>query len=160
MGPNMEVFRDYLLIVDGRIKAFGQDAKKEALRRNIKITESGNRLVAPMLVDSHSVLMDPLSGFDDNIGSLKFRAKKAGFGSIALLPNSNNWRDKPEKIPFQKNDDFDINIFFWGSFSLEDKGKNLSPHEELLKSGAIGLSTSTFFDSSIIHNGLFLDSLQ
>ena len=160
MGPNKGVIKDYLLIIDGKIEAFGQEAKNIALKNNIKTSKSGNKLVAPMLVDSHSILKDPLTGFDDNLENLKFRAKKSGFGSIALLPISNNWRDKPEKIPFQKNDDFDINIFFWGSFSLEDAGLHLSPHDELLKSGSIGLSTSIFFDSQIIFKGLSLNSIK
>ena len=160
MGPNVGVVKDSLLIIDGKIEAFGKEAKKKALNRNIELSKSGNKLVAPMLVDSHSFLKDPLTGFDDNLESLKFRAKKSGFGAIAFLPNSSNWRDKPEKIPFQKNSDFDINIFFWGSFSLEDAGINLSPHEELLNSGSIGLSTSNFFDPSIIYKGLALDAIK
>ena len=160
MGSDMEVVKDNLLIINGKIEAFGVKAKKEALKRNIEISKSGNKLFAPMLVDSHSFLKDPLTGFDDNLKNLKSRAKKSGFGAIALLPNSNNWRDKPEKIPFQKNDDCDLNIFFWGSFSLEDKGIHLSPHNELLQSGSIGLSTSNFFDSPIIFKGLSLDLIK
>ena len=158
MGPDKEVIKDDLLIIDGKIEAFGKNAKKEALKKNISLSKSGKRLVAPMLVDIHSILKNPLTGFEDNLEILKFRAKKSGFGAIALLPNSENWRDKPEKIPFQKKNDFDINIFFWASFSFEDEGIHLSPHDELLKSGSIGLSTSNFFDSSIIFKGLSLDT--
>ena len=157
-SSNARVIKDNLLIIDGKIKAFGNEAKEEALKKNIEISKSGNKIVAPMLVDSHSFLKDPITGFDDNLENLKFRAKKSGFGTIAFLPNSNNWRDKPEKIPFQKNNDFDVKIYFWGSFSLEDEGMNLSPHDELLKSGSIGLSTSNFFDTPIIFKGLSLDS--
>ncbi len=156
----MGVIKDHLLIIDGRIKAFGQEAKKEAFNNNIEISKSGNKLVAPMLVDCHSFLKDPLTGSDDNLENLRFRAKKSGFGTIAFLPNSNHWRDKPEKIPFQENNNFDINIFFWGSFSLEDEGIYLSPHSQLLKSGVIGLSSSNFFDSSIIFKGLSLDEVK
>ena len=122
MGPNIEVTKDNLLIIDSKIEAFGDEAKKEAFKKNIVITKSGNKLVAPLLVDSHSFLEDPLTGFNDNLENLKLRAKKSGFGVIAFLPNSENWRDKPEKIPFQKNNDFDLNIYFWGSFSLKDEG--------------------------------------
>ena len=152
----MEVIKDDLLIIDDKIAAFGDKAKKEALKNKIKISKSGNKLVAPMLVDSHSYLKDPFTGVSDNLENLKLRAKKSGFGSISFLPNSNNWRDKPEKIPFQKNNDLDLNIYFWGSFSVEDAGIQLSPHDELLKSGAIGLSTSNFFNSAIIFKGLSL----
>ena len=160
MGPDMDVIKDYLLIINGKIIGFGQEAKKEALKNNIESSESGNKLVAPMLVDMHSTLKDPLTGFIDNLEKLKFRAKKSGFGAMALLPNSNSWRDKPEKIPFQTNNNYDINIFYWGSFSLGDEGEQLSPHYELLKSGSIGLSTSIFFDSSIIFKGLSLDIVK
>ena len=160
MGPNAKVIKDDLLIIEGKIEAFGSKAKEEALKKDIRISKSGNKIVAPMLVDTHSFLKDPLTGFDDNLENLKFRAKRSGFGTIAFLPNSNNWRDNPEKIPFQKNNAFDLNIYFWGSFSLEDEGKNLSHHDALLKSGSIGLSTSNFFDTSIIFKGLSLDAVK
>ena len=160
MGSNSTVIKDKILIIDGKIKAFGNKAKEEALKKNIKISKSGNKILAPMLVESHAFLKDPVTGFDDNLENLKFRAKKSGFGTIAFLPNSKIWRDNPEKIPFLKNNDFDLNIYFWGSFSLGDEGKNLSPHDELLKSGSIGLSTSNFFDTSIFFKGLSLDSVN
>ena len=160
MGPNAKVIKDDLLIIEGKIEAFGSKAKEEALKKDIRISKSGNKIVAPMLVDTHSFLKDPLTGIDDNLENLKFRAKKSGFGSLALLPNSKIWRDNPEKIPFQKNNNFDLNIYFWGSFSLKDEGINLSPHCELLKSGAIGLYTSNFYDTSIIFKGLSLDAVK
>ena len=93
MGPNNETSKDNLLIIDGRIEAFGDEAKKEALKKNIGVSRSGNKLVAPMLIDIHSFLKEPLTGFNDNLENLKFRAKKSGYGAIAFLPNSSNWRD-------------------------------------------------------------------
>ena len=84
MGSNEDVIKDYLLIIDGKIEAFGEEAKKEALKKNIKISESGNKLVAPLLVESHSILKDPLTGFDDNLENIKFRAKKSGFGEVLV----------------------------------------------------------------------------
>ena len=93
MGSNATVIKDNLLIIDGKIEAFGNKAKEEALKKNIKISKSGNKILAPMLVDIHSFLEDPLTGVDDNLENLKFRAKKSGFGTIAFLPNSKNWRD-------------------------------------------------------------------
>ena len=87
-GPKTEVIKDSLLIIDGKIEAFGKEAKEEAFKKNIKISKSGNKLIAPLLVDIHSILKDPLTGFEDNLKSLKSRARKSGFGSIALLPNT------------------------------------------------------------------------
>ena len=143
MGPHEDVCKDSILIVNGKIKAFGEEAKKEAFKQNITQSESANKLVAPLLVDSHSILNNPLTGINDDLENLKLRAKKSGFGSVTILPNSNNWRDQPEKIPFQKISNSDINIYFWGSFSLDGKGMNLSPHNELLNSGVVGLEIAS-----------------
>ena len=74
MGSNATVIKDNLLIIDGKIEAFGDKAKEEAIKKNIKISKSGNKILAPMLVDSHSFLKEPLIGFDDNLEKLKFRA--------------------------------------------------------------------------------------
>ena len=90
MSSNASVIKDNLLIIDGKIEAFGNKAKEEALKKNIKISKSGNKILAPMLVDSHSFLEDPLTGVNDNLENLKLRAKKSGFGTIAFMPNSNN----------------------------------------------------------------------
>ena len=59
MSTNIESIKDYLLIIYGKIKAFGEEAKKEALKNNIKTSESGNKLFAPLLVDSNSILKYP-----------------------------------------------------------------------------------------------------
>ena len=42
-GANMELKRESLLIIDGRIEAFGKTAEKEALRNNIKVSKSTNK---------------------------------------------------------------------------------------------------------------------
>ena len=41
MGSNATVIKDNLLIIDGKIEAFGNKAKEEALKKNIKISNSG-----------------------------------------------------------------------------------------------------------------------
>ena len=42
MDSNEGVIKDDLLIIDGKIKAFGQEAKKEALKRKLKVSKSSN----------------------------------------------------------------------------------------------------------------------
>ena len=91
IGPNSEVIKDDLLIIDGKLEAYGNEAKKEAFKKNIEISKSDNKIIAPMLVDCHSFLKDPITGFDDNLENLKFRAKKSGF---CLLYTSPSPRDR------------------------------------------------------------------
>ena len=38
MGSNATVIKDKILIIDGKIKAFGNKAKEEAIKKNIKIS--------------------------------------------------------------------------------------------------------------------------
>ncbi len=152
--------KDAILIINGNIFAFGEEARKEAKKRNLKSNESGNKLIAPLLTDMHSYLDDPICGLEDNLINLKERAKKSGYGSIVLLPNSKNWRDVPEKIPFQKNHNDDIQIFFWGSFTLQNLGIQLSPHDDLFNKGIVGLSSLCFDDLRIIYQGIKLDFIK
>tara|TARA_Y100000589_G_C27197689_1_gene647729 strand:+ start:4456 stop:5709 length:1254 start_codon:yes stop_codon:yes gene_type:complete len=157
-NSSTEVFKDSVVIINNEIIAFGENASKIAKKENISSTESKNKLLAPLLVDIHSTLEDPISGFKDDLIRLKKRAKRSGYGVIALLPDSNYCRDKPEKIPSQVNKINDIQIFFWGSFTFNDEGLFLSQHDELLKSGSIGLSSSYFDDLSIMYKGMKIDS--
>ena len=159
-GPDLDVEKDSVLIINGEIKAFGENAKKQAIEKNISITQSGEKLLAPLLVDLHSRLEDPLNGFEDNLVKLKHRAKKSGYGVVAILPDSEKFRDNPEKIPIQNNQINDINILFWGSFTQKDAGLSLSPLEELFKLGTIGLTSSIFSDLSIIFKGLKLNNID
>ena len=50
MDSNATVIKDNILIIDGKIEAFGNKAKDEALKKNIKISKSGNKILAPMPV--------------------------------------------------------------------------------------------------------------
>ena len=40
MGPNIEAYKVNLLIIDGKIEAFGDEAKKRAWKKNIEISKS------------------------------------------------------------------------------------------------------------------------
>ena len=113
-----------------------------------------------MLVDINSTLKDTITGFEDNINHLKLRAKRSGFGVIAIKPDSNDWRDKPEKIPFQQNKHDEVKVFFWGSLTIENKGLKLAPNEALLRNGVIGLSSNLFEDPSIIFKALSLNNKE
>ena len=55
-------------------------------------------LLAPVLVDPHSHLLDPFSGQAETLESLAAEAAAAGYGSVALLPQASEWRDRPEAL--------------------------------------------------------------
>ena len=156
-GSDQGIINDSVLIIDGKIQAFGKEARDMALENKIETSNSGNKIIAPLLVDIHSKLDKPISGFEDNLICIKDRAKKSGYGVIALMPDSTSWRDSPEKIPFQIDNENDLNILFWGAFTIDGKGIELTDHEDLIKSGVVGLSSNCFNDLSIIFKGISLN---
>ncbi len=160
-GPKSEVVTSAVLLLNNKIHAFDKDARKMAKDLNIKPTSSGNLLFAPCLVDPHSFLEEPLNGRSETLISLIHKAISAGYGQIALLPRSNLWRDKPEHLLALPNSPKDVFIHLWGGFSQGGKGKELSPHKDLIDYGAIGLADDdSIIPIELLKKGLLLNELQ
>jgi len=112
--------------------------------------------LAPPLVDPHSVLEDPYLGRAETLASLQAAAAAGGYGSVALLPWANAWRDRPERLvglgwpaPMQ--------LHLWGSFCLEGQDRDLAGHGDQLAAGAIGLAAGDSLPSlGLLERGLSL----
>ena len=131
---------DAVLISNGHIKAFGQEARLLAQKENIQAESAAQKLLAPCLVDPHSILIDPFAGKDETLRTLRQKAARAGYGQIGLLPKGSNWRDQPELLQGFDDPNSDITIHLWGSLTLQGEGKELSPHANLINEGAIGIA--------------------
>ncbi len=145
-GSNESVVEDAALIIDNHLVGIGNKARKDAKAKGINSLPGPNQLLAPCLVDPHSILEEPFSGRNETIKSLKGIAAISGYGQIALLPRSPTYRDQPEKLKGFLDNQSDIKIHLWGSFSQGGLGVDLAPHDALLKNGAIGIAE----DDSII----------
>ncbi len=156
-GSKEGLREDAVLIDNGHLKAFGAEARKQAKELSVKPTPAQKQLIAPCLVDPHSVLEDPINGQSENIKTLSKKAFLAGYGQIALLPRSKDWRDRPARIRGFINSCNGLRIHFWGGFSLEGKGEELSPHADLIQQGAIGLAEdNSIISTALIKKGLVL----
>ncbi len=140
LGPEDSISEDCVLIQGRSLKAFGQEARDIAKQLGIKGTNSKNKLIAPCLVDPHSTLQNPFNSSCQTLTSLKKEAALAGYGQIALLPKSSSCRDRPERLLALNSMQENVIIHLWGSFSIDGKGEELSPHHDLIKFGAIGLA--------------------
>ncbi len=140
LGPEHSVSEGCVLIKGRYIKAFGEKARHLAKELGIKAINAKNKIIAPCLVDPHSTLEDPFNSSCQTLVSLKKEAAMAGYGQIAILPKSSSWRDKPEHLFALSNPKDNMIIHLWGSFSIEGKGEELAPHNDLIHSGAIGLA--------------------
>ena len=148
-GSNQSLVDDAALIVDGQIKAFGVEARKKAKKLGLKPLKANSQVLAPCLVDPHSVLEDPINGRCETLISLRETAASAGYGHIALLPRSSSWRDRPERLQGFDNINSDVGIHLWGGFSKNGRGLELTPHTELIKHGAIGLAEDDLMPSLV-----------
>ncbi len=155
------VYKDDVLIVGGLIDSFGKEARLRAKELKINSNKTSNLLIAPPLVDPHSILSEPLNGRCENINSLKRVAARGGYGQIALLPRSKDSRDSPERLYNFSNEIDNINIHLWGNFSADGKGERLSRHADLISNGSIGLADDDWLiNISLLQKGLVIGEMN
>ncbi len=160
-GPNSSISEGTVLISNNAIAAFGEQAKDQAAQLGIKPTDAKGQLLAPCLVDPHSILEEPINGRSETLESLTQAAASCGYGQIALLPRSSSWRDHPERIQGFSKLNNEVLIHLWGNFSLQGKGKELTPHGDLLKSGAIGLADDDYMiPIELLQRGILLNEIN
>lgn len=126
------------LLLEGQLVALGQEARSQAEQKGVQVQNAAEQLLAPCLVDPHSVLEEPFCEHHENLASLRHAAAKAGYGQVALLPRAKAWRDRVERLHGFDRDANDVRIHLWGALTLEGAGDQLSCHGDLLEHGAIG----------------------
>ncbi len=139
-GSNKSLVQDAVFLKNGEINAFGEKARASAKADNITPISAPQQLLAPCLVDPHSFLEAPLNKRSETLESLREKAAHAGYGQLALLPRSQSWRDRADRLMGYNNPNSDVIIHLWGGFSKGGKSLELSKHSELLQHGAIGLA--------------------
>ena len=159
-GSEGPVVRDAALISAGQLIALGDEARHQAGQQNLKPTAVAHQLLAPCLVDPHSVLEEPVSGRSETLGSLCRTAAAAGYGQVALLPRSPSWRDRPDRLLGLTEPQGDVAIHLWGNFSSAGEGKALAPHADLLHHGALGLADDDrMIPLALLQRGLLLGEM-
>jgi len=138
-GPGTKVRHDDVVINGHSLEAFGDAARERASASDLQPEPAGHLLLAPALVDPHSTLDHPLQGTAETASSLQAAAASGGYGTVALLPRSERWRDQPELLQaFCRTPG--VELLLWGSFSRRGKGEELAPHADQLAAGALGLA--------------------
>ncbi len=138
-GPDVPLQQEDVLIDGTALLSFGADAREQAAALGIAGEAAQTLLLAPALIDPHSTLEQPLGGTAETAASLRAAAALAGYGTVALLPRGERWRDQPEMLQPWPGPALP-ELKFWGSFSRRGQGEELAPHAEQLAAGAIGLA--------------------
>jgi dihydroorotase len=128
------------LIRNGALVGFGDDARQLAQEEGIESQSMPKALLAPCLVDPHSVLEQPLNGQAETLESLCRAAVRGGYGQVALLPRAESWRDRIERLQGFQRPELGVRLHLWGGFSCGGRGEQFSAHGDLLEHGAIGLA--------------------
>jgi dihydroorotase len=137
-GPASALRQEDVLLEHGRLAAIGPAALARGESLGLAPQLASEWLLAPALVDPHSVLDQPYGSSAETLDSLLRSAAAAGYGTVALLPRGRSWRDRPERLQLPVAAPFRLPL--WASFSLGDEGEELAPHADLIAAGAIGLA--------------------
>ena len=138
-GPDQApVSGEALVGADGTLLALGDGAVSQALAEGLHPQNATGCWLAPALVDPHSMLEDPLSGRAETLASLSSTAASGGYGTVALLPWAEPWRDSPERLALAAVGPVVVRL--WGSLSRGGADTELAPHGDQLAAGAIGLA--------------------
>ena len=70
-GPDRPVRDGAVLLESGVLQGFDQAARERAIQLGVTATEASGQLIAPCLVDPHSVLESPFSGRSETLDSLR-----------------------------------------------------------------------------------------
>jgi dihydroorotase len=131
--------QDVLIDAEGCLQGWGEPAGRRAEELGLRPLPAGGCLLAPTLVDPHSVLEQPVEGPAETLESLARAAAGGGYGTVALLPWARPWRDRPERLLGLAWPD-PQRLLLWGSFSLNGAEAELAPHRDQLRAGAVGLA--------------------
>ena len=137
-GPTAALRREDVLLEHGRLTAIGSAARARGSALGLEPRPAGGWLLAPALVDPHSVLDRPFGSAAETLESLVRSAAAAGYGTVALLPTGQSWRDRPERLQLPVAEPFRLPL--WAGFGLGEAGVELAPHADLIAAGAIGLA--------------------
>lgn len=159
-GSKSKVVHDAALITRGELVALGNDARQQAQQLGIQPKNAAHQLLAPCLIDPHSVLQEPISGRSENLLSFCRAAAAAGYGQVALLPRSPCSRDHPDRLQGLRAKTSDVEIHLWANFSKSGEGTALSCHADLLENGALGLADDDLMiPLALIQRGLVLGEM-
>lgn len=158
-GPGQAVTTGEALIsAGGELLAMGDGARQQAQTLNLQPRNGQGWLLAPTLVDPHSVLEQPLLGRAETLHSLASAAARGGYGQVALLPWGEPARDHADQLGLQWP--VPLRLHLWASLSRGPSDQELSDHSALLAAGAIGLAGGAELGpTAVLHRGLQLGEI-
>lgn len=157
-GPEQAAGTADVRIEGSRLVSISAPADAAAATAEAPVIQAEGLWLAPGLVDPHSVLRDPRLGRAETLSSLAEAARAGGYGTVALLPWGEIWRDRPEALALAWPEP--MRLLLWGSFSLAGADRELAPHADLLAAGACGIAAGAAIPPlALLERGLQLGEM-
>ena len=131
-----------LLILHGKIAAFGPDALAQAPPDARRIDVKG-RVVCPGLIDSHVHLREPGQSAKETIATGTLAAARGGFTSVVCMPNTTPAIDNPGTVALIREKaarDGLVNVYLTGAITKGIAGEELAPIGSLKQAGIVAIT--------------------
>lgn len=127
-------------IQSGKISGVSYDTKKEY--KDESVTDYGNLVIAPGLIDVHSHFRDPGFTHKEDICSGAAAAQSGGYTTVVLMCNTNPATDNVQTLKYvlDKGRDTAINVESCCCVTKGLKGEELVDFDEMIKIGAVGMT--------------------
>ncbi len=111
-------------------------------KENCRIVDAEGLLVGPGLVDVHVHFRDPGFPEKEDIGSGSRAAAKGGFTTVVMMGNTKPPLDNRDtlKAVLEKGKNTDIHVLSCANVTIGMQGRELTPMEELVETGAAGFT--------------------
>jgi len=127
-----------VFIRDGIIEDIGEHVGAE-VPADTRIIEGKGNYLTPAFCDPHVHFRTPGYPEKEDIESGSQAALAGGFTTVIQMPNTNPTADSPEVVSDITRDE-PIELKCLGAVTLGIESRELAPHDELLKAGAVGLT--------------------
>jgi len=131
-----------LLIVDGKIAAIGDDAKKRA-SRDVEHFDARGLIVCPGLIDLHVHFREPGQTAKENIATGTAAAARGGFTSVVCMPNTAPSIDNAGTVALiheRAKQDGIVNVFVAGAITKGIAGEELASIGSLKRAGVVAIT--------------------
>ena len=136
-----------IYVEGGVIEKIGLDIQVEGA----KVLDVGGHMVLPGLIDMHCNICDPGHEYIEDIASVSHAALRGGFTTITCEPNTSPAIDNKtvvEYIVSKSKEKSLVNIYPYGSMSLNCEGEEMAEIGEMFDAGIVGISDGDEFTDS------------
>ena len=131
-----------VLIIDGKISAVGDEARKKSPQDAEQIDCTG-LVVCPGLIDLHVHLREPGQSAKETIGTGTKAAARGGFTSLVCMPNTSPTIDNAAAVALvheKARNEGVVNLFVAGAISKNIEGEELAPIGSLKNAGVVAIT--------------------